>query len=54
MTVPVYSSYYEPVYAEYDAHEEWCLNRYRSYDPASDTWVGYSGKVYRCRSPYSG
>ncbi|MGI9483964.1 MAG: BA14K family protein [Hyphomicrobiales bacterium] len=31
----------------------WCLDRYRSYDPASDTFVAYSGKVRRCRSPYS-
>jgi hypothetical protein len=34
------------------AHVEWCLNRYRSYNPADNTWVSYSGEVHYCRSPY--
>lgn len=34
------------------AHVEWCLNRYRSYDPASDTFLGYDGYRHRCNSPY--
>lgn len=34
------------------AHVEWCLDRYRSYNPRTNTWVGYSGKVYQCDSPY--
>jgi hypothetical protein len=33
-------------------HVEWCLNRYRSYNVRTNTWVGYSGRVYQCRSPY--
>ncbi len=34
------------------AHVRWCLNRYRSYNPWSNTWRAYSGRVYRCRSPF--
>lgn len=34
------------------AHVDWCLNRYRSYDPASDTFLGYDGYRHRCNSPY--
>ncbi len=41
-----------PVYAGYDAHVAWCLRRYRSYDPASDTYLGYDGRYHRCISPY--
>ncbi|MFO0991800.1 MAG: BA14K family protein [Hyphomicrobiales bacterium] len=36
----------------YNAHVEWCLSRYRSYDPRSDTFVGYDGYRHRCRAPY--
>jgi len=35
-----------------NAHVQWCLNRYRSYDPASDTYMGYDGYRHRCRAPY--
>ena len=34
------------------AHVHWCLNRYRSYDPSSDTFLGYDGYRHRCNSPY--
>jgi hypothetical protein len=34
------------------AHVRWCSSRYRSYNPRSNTWVGYSGRVYQCDSPY--
>ena len=53
--------YYEPrpVYRERryrrssrNAHRRWCYNRYRSYQARSDTFVTYSGRVKRCRSPY--
>jgi len=30
-------------------HVEACLNRYRSYDPQSDTFMGYDGYRHRCR-----
>lgn len=36
----------------YDAHVEWCLNRYRSYNPRTDTFLGYDGRRHYCRSPY--
>ena len=35
-----------------NAHVEWCLNRFRSYDPGSDTYLGYDGNRHRCNSPY--
>ena len=32
-------------------HQQWCRNHYRSYNPATNTYLSYSG-VYRvCRSP---
>jgi hypothetical protein len=34
------------------SHVEWCLNRYRSYNPRTNTWVSYSGYVRQCVSPY--
>jgi hypothetical protein len=34
------------------AHVEWCLDRYRSYNPRTNTWVSYSGDVNECNSPY--
>lgn len=33
-------------------HVEWCLDRYRSYNPRTNTWVAYSGNVNQCNSPY--
>lgn len=30
-------------------HVDRCLNRYRSYDPSSDTYLGYDGRRHRCR-----
>lgn len=33
-------------------HVEWCLNRYRSYNVRTNTWVSYSGYVRQCVSPY--
>ena len=33
-------------------HVEWCLDRYRSYNPRTNTWVSYSGNVNQCNSPY--
>jgi hypothetical protein len=33
-------------------HVAWCLDRYRSYNPRSNTWVSYSGRVNQCISPY--
>jgi len=36
----------------YSRHVEWCLSRYRSYNPNTDMFFGYDGKYHRCRSPY--
>ena len=42
-----------PAYAGYgDAHTQWCLARYRSYNPANNTFVSYSGEIRECVSPY--
>jgi hypothetical protein len=35
-----------------NAHVQWCLDRYRSYNVRRNTWISYSGDVRRCRSPY--
>jgi BA14K-like protein len=34
------------------SHVQWCLSRYRSYNPRTDTWLGTSGRRYQCNSPY--
>jgi hypothetical protein len=36
----------------YGGHVEWCLNRYRSYNPRTNTFMGYDGYRHRCKSPY--
>jgi hypothetical protein len=41
-----------PVSYDSSAHIEWCLAHYRSYNPRTNTWVGYSGQIYQCDSPY--
>lgn len=33
-------------------HVRWCLDRYRSYNPRTDRFLGYDGRYHRCRSPY--
>jgi hypothetical protein len=43
-----------PGYSGGSAHVRWCSNRYQSYNPRNNTWVGYSGRVYQCNSPYDG
>ncbi|KQV40012.1 MULTISPECIES: BA14K family protein [unclassified Rhizobium] len=34
-------------------HVDWCSSRYRSYDPATNTYRSFSGQVRRCTSPYA-
>ena len=43
-----------PAYARAwtEAHIEWCLDRYRSYNPATNTFTGYDGYQHECRGPY--
>jgi hypothetical protein len=39
--------YYEPQPA-YDADEAYCVQRFKSYDPASGTYLGYDGQRHAC------
>lgn len=41
-----------PVWGTSSAHVRWCMNRYRSYNPRTDTYLGFDGRYHRCRSPY--
>ena len=43
---------YRNRYSYGSSHVEWCLNRYRSYNVRTNTWVSYSGHVRQCISPY--
>lgn len=54
LSVPSYGYGYGQGYGQGygGGHVEWCLNRYRSYDPASDTFMGYDGYRHRCNSPF--
>ncbi|MDI7864523.1 BA14K family protein [Rhizobiaceae bacterium n13] len=49
--------YYAPrtVYraATSNSHQQWCQARYRSYNPASNMYLGYSGAYRVCRSPWN-
>jgi BA14K-like protein len=44
-------NYYSDNYYGGGGHVQWCLNRYRSYSPRTDTFMGYDGHRYLCRSP---
>jgi len=35
-----------------DGHAEWCLSRYRSYNPDNNTFRAFSGEIRSCVSPY--
>ena len=37
---------------EGDGHVQYCLDRYRSYDPRSNTFLGYDGYRHECNGPY--
>ena len=34
------------------SHVQWCMNRYRTYDPHTDTYVPRIGERAYCNSPY--
>lgn len=34
-------------------HVAWCSDRYRSYNPRTNTWVSNSGDIRQCNSPYN-
>ncbi len=46
--------HYRPGYVRrgYSAHVNWCLSRYRSYNPATNRYLAYSGLYRVCYSPY--
>ncbi|MBO3758626.1 BA14K family protein [Ciceribacter sp. L1K22] len=57
--LPVYRPppvYAPPVYgvppAVWRRHVNWCLNRYRSYNPETNRFLSTSGYYKVCRSPY--
>jgi hypothetical protein len=35
-----------------NAHVAWCEDRYRSYNPRTDMYLGYDGDYHYCNSPY--
>lgn len=35
------------------AHLNWCTDRYRSFDPATNTYRSYSGETRTCSSPFA-
>ena len=45
-----------PVYARpsrsWDRHIDWCLDRYRSYNPRTNQFLSSSGYFKTCRSPF--
>jgi hypothetical protein len=46
------SAIVHPAYGAYGGgHVEWCSQRYRSYDPGSDSYLGYDGLRHRCVGP---
>jgi hypothetical protein len=53
-TTAAVSTQLEPQPAMSAAHVEWCSERYRSYDPADNSYNAYSGVRRQCVSPYSG
>jgi len=40
-------------YGGSSAHAQWCLNRYRTYDPSTDTYIPRVGERAYCNSPYN-
>ena len=44
--------YYGPIYRRYYGPPGWmayCFSRYRSFDPATGTYMGYDGRRHYCR-----
>ena len=38
---------------QYEAHVDWCYNRYRSYNERTDKYRANSGRLRYCNSPYN-
>lgn len=42
-----------PAYgSQWQAHVAYCKSKYRSYNPATDQYLGYDGYYHFCRAPY--
>ncbi len=52
LTVGPAVGYY--AYSGGNPHVRWCLGHYRSYNPRTDSFVGYDGLLHRCNSPFDG
>jgi hypothetical protein len=52
LTAPLYADRYYGYGGYAGAHLDYCLNRYRSYDPETNTFRGYDGLLHECISPY--
>jgi hypothetical protein len=48
----LYGAYASDYYGYYDAHVEWCLRNYRSYNIRTNSYVTKKGKRRECISPY--
>ena len=42
-----------PGYGGSSGHVEWCMNRYRTYDPRTDMYIPRVGEWAYCNSPYN-
>jgi len=45
------TAYYDSGYGG-DEHAQWCADRYRSYNPGDNTFMGYGGEIQECVSPF--
>jgi hypothetical protein len=52
-TVPGVTLGLTPGYGGSSAHVQWCMNRYRTYDPRTDTYIPRVGERAYCNSPYN-
>jgi hypothetical protein len=55
LTVPFYNGApgYGGGYGGSSSHVQWCMNRYRTYDPSSDTYIPRVGQRAYCNSPFN-
>ncbi|THV24244.1 BA14K family protein [Peteryoungia ipomoeae] len=48
----VYDEPARPRGSNWRRHVDWCLDRYRSYNPRTNTFLASRGYYKKCRSPY--
>ncbi len=49
---PPYRPYHHRYYGRYSPHVAWCLDHYRTYNPATNTYFRKRGVPAVCYSPY--